>query len=242
MKVAKTLVPIFCDYASKPFKFIANTKAMKTLCDKFEMTPEKAIAGTAIASIASKDALGCGLYVWQSMHNEKIPEEKRSFVAALDATNGILMIASQLLMFFTISNKKFQEKLFGKMFKHIFSNENKIAYVSHMRARPDYKALSKETIGKEFDKIKERTQETFKFLSALIASTTLAKRVIVPFIATPMAGWAKDKFFDKNVKKEGNNTESTGAENIATKVDADNATSTPKEEYKGNLLKKFTTN
>ena len=245
MKVAKTLVPIFCDYASRPFKYIANTKTMQKICDKFEITPEKAIGATTIASIVGKDAIGCYMYVKQSLNNDKIPEEKRSFVAALDATNGILMILSQLLMYFTISSKKFQHKLFDKMFNKIFNSELREKYVSQMRAKPNFKSVSKDDLRKEFDKIKERSQDTFKFLTSLIASTTLAKRVIVPFIATPLAGWAKDKYFDKNAKKTNEKQNASDANNKleGKEQSAENNVSPANlPEFKGNLLQKYITN
>ena len=201
MKVSSPIAVTALKTVAKPFQWFANTKLMTKVCDKFEMSPEKAIALTTIASIVGKDGIGCYMYVKQSLHNEKIPEEKRTFVAALDLTNGGLMILSQLLMFFTISNKKFQNKIFGKMFKKIFSDNARKQYTTYMRSKPEYAGVSKEEIFKSFDAIKDRTKDTFSFLTSLIASTTLAKRVIVPFIATPLASYAQKKMMgDKPVK------------------------------------------
>ena len=178
---------------SKPFQWIANTKLMGKICDKFEMTPEKAASIASIVSIVGKDGIGCYMYVNQSLHNEKIPEEKRSFVAALDLTNGGLMILAQLLMFFTFQNKKFQGKMFGKLFDKTFSDKARKNFASYMRSKPEYAKMSKEEIFKSFDKIKQSTKDIFGSLTSLVAATILAKRVIVPFIATPMASWAQKK-------------------------------------------------
>ncbi len=208
MKISAPTRVMAMNVISKPFKWIANTKVMNKICDKFEITPEKAMAVTTIASIVGKDSIGCYMYVKQSLNNEKIPEEKRSFVAALDLTNGGLMILSQLLMFFTISNKKFQNKLFGKMFNKVFSENAKKSYTKIVRMKEGMVAKSKDEIHQEFYKLKEATADTFSFLTSLIASTTIAKRIIVPFIATPMASWAQAKILNKGktekVSKETN--------------------------------------
>lgn len=186
---------------AKPFQMLANTPIMKVICDKFEKNPEQVMALTTIASIVGKDGVGCYMYVKQSLNNEKIPEEKRSFVAALDLTNGGLMILSQLLMFFTISNKKFQNKLFGSMFNKIFSDHAKKQYITYIRSNPKFRDLQKQVIGADFDKIHNRAKDTFGFLTSLIASTTIAKRVIVPFIATPLASWAQKNVLEKDKNK-----------------------------------------
>ena len=259
MKIPSNSIPILVDMAAKPFKWMANSKWMKGACDKFEITPEKAMAYTTIASIVGKDSIGCYMYVKQSLNNEKIPEEKRSFVAALDLTNGALMIAAQLLMFFTISNKKVQNALFGKMFNRVFGEKARIKYYEHMRTKAENCSKTKEDIFKTFDDVKARTQDTFGFLTSLIASTTIGKRVIVPFIATPLAGWAKDKFIDKEKNKDTQTDISKGkskesaAKNVSDvknidvkKSDSstnltDSVKKEPEQEFKGNLLTKHTT-
>ena len=57
------------------------------------------IALIGVLSCVTKDALGCYLYVKQSMSNKDIPKDKRGFVAALDLVNGVFMIGMQLLTF-----------------------------------------------------------------------------------------------------------------------------------------------
>ena len=86
---------------TKAYNWLANKVTRKTVDD--------VIAYTTIGSVVAKDAVGCAMYVYQSLHNEKIPENRRGFVAALDLTNGGLMIASQLLLFFGM--RKINDKL-----------------------------------------------------------------------------------------------------------------------------------
>ena len=77
-------------------KWFSETKFMtKKAFPKYEKDDAKLIAGVGVASIVAKDGLGCYLYVKQSLNNDKIPEDKRKFVAALDLANGGLMIAMQ---------------------------------------------------------------------------------------------------------------------------------------------------
>ena len=58
MKVAKTLVPIFCDYASKPFKFIANTKAMKTFVSSIQTRSAKRLSGFSKSAMYGASVIG----------------------------------------------------------------------------------------------------------------------------------------------------------------------------------------
>jgi len=156
------------------------------------------VAGLGLASIALKDGLGCYMYVKQSLNNKNIPEEKRKFVAALDLANGGLMIIAQVLMFKTISNAKVQAKWFEKLFGKYFSRS----------ARKGYKAalsMGENNVGKlsnteyniAFKNLKKNIAGYFNILTSLVAATVLAKRVIVPFIATPLAEKAKGLLGDK---------------------------------------------
>lgn len=251
MKINSPLIPMVMNYATRPFTWLANTKTMQRACDKFEVSPEKALAVTTLASILGKDSIGCYMYVKQSLNNEKIPEEKRSFVAALDLTNGGLMILSQLLMFCTISNPKVQNKLFGKAFNKIFSEDAKKMYAKAMRKNADFKPKTKEELYKSFDSVKKHTADMFSFLTALAASSIIAKRVLVPFVATPLAGWAQEKMIaaskaKKKLLKQNNNENKTDnfKKQETNKLDVDDKTSQtvriPVVSSKSNLLDIYT--
>lgn len=176
----------------KPLNMVANAKPMKTVCKNFQGKNLKYISALAVGSMVLKDGLGCYMYVKQSLGNKDIPDEKRKFVAALDLANGGLMIAAQLIMFATISNKAFQEKLFNKTFGKFFERAAKKGCKESLHSTGNFGGKS---FGKEFnmvfDKYHGDIKGTFGLLTTLVASTIIAKRIIVPFIATPLAEKAK---------------------------------------------------
>ena len=157
-------------------------------------TVDKIIRYTTIGSVVAKDAVGCGMYVYQSLHNDKIPEKRRKFVSALDLTNGILMIASQLIFFFAMG--KINDKIFDKIFKSFSKNSKAFCNYSE-RLRADQKILrklgkidnvdSKDNISEQFIAMKDIAKSLIKSVTELAAATILAKRIVVPFIATPLA-------------------------------------------------------
>ncbi|HNW26603.1 MAG TPA: hypothetical protein PLG15_01280 [Candidatus Gastranaerophilaceae bacterium] len=175
----------------KPLKTLAKMNLIKKVTKEYRGNNIKFIAGLGIFSIILKDGLGCYLYVKQSLANKKIPEDKRKFVAALDLTNGGLMISSQILAFLTVSNEKVQEKLFGKLFGKTFDNLAKKFYVKINAVKNDTTKMTLQEFEECFKKFKGGTKNIFAFLTSLVAATILAKRVIVPFIATPLADKAK---------------------------------------------------
>ena len=110
------------NWAQKTIKWLSECKPMKNkVFPNYEKDNAKFMSMIGVTSIVLKDGLGCYFYVKQSLNNDKIPEDKRKFVAALDLANGGLMIAMQLLMFSTISNKKAQGKIFIKLFGNNFT-------------------------------------------------------------------------------------------------------------------------
>lgn len=175
----------------KPLKWLSEVKPMEYVCKKYRANKRNFISGVGIASIVIKDGLGCYFYVNQSLHNEKIPDDKRKFVAALDLANGGLMIAMQILMFKTISNKIMQEKMFKKMFGKHFDRASRKGYEAILKGREKYKNIPDAEFKKAMDGIKDTTFDAFANLTSLIAATTIGKRVIVPFIATPLADKTK---------------------------------------------------
>lgn len=172
---------------------------------------------TALISALTKDAFGCYYYVTQSLNNDRIPEDKRGFLASLDFMNGVLNVGIQLTIGLWIDkhSKEWFDKLpIGKALEKI--NTEKIA-----------KAITPMVNGKsekESDKVNFEQVDKFlrekltgigkqeggaaKWLKVgysaaimLIATQVVIKRMIVPFIATPSAGWVKKKFLDKDKPK-----------------------------------------
>lgn len=184
-----------------PIDKIVQTRFAKYSCENYRKDNLKFIGALGIASIALKDGLGGYMYVTQSLNNKKIPEEKRKFVAALDLTNCGLMIASQILMFLTISNKKVQERMFNGIFKKIFDSPVAKTCEEKIRNNPKFKDLSTKEFSEIFGKFKKDVSGFFGIFTSLVASTIIAKRVFVPFLATPLADKAK-KAMCKNDKQD----------------------------------------
>ena len=186
---------------SKVLGAASNAKPMKKLGEQFQKNPENTLALMTVASIVVKDGVGCYKYVTQSLNNERIPEKQRNFVAALDLTNGILMILAQIGMFFAM--KKFSEPIFNRLFKKSFNDKNAKDIVTRIRMlqhKAGIEPARKLTIEKEYEKVRKEALDVFKFVADIAAATIIGKRVIVPFIATPLANIVKDKM---NLHKHG---------------------------------------
>lgn len=209
---------------SKALGAASKAKPIKWIGKKFQENPEQALALTTVASIVVKDGVGCYKYVTQSLKNDRIPEKQRSFVAALDLTNGILMILAQIGMFFAM--KKFSEPIFNKLFKKSFNEKNAKDIVTRIRKlqHDAGKEVSRKlTIEKEYQKVRDDALTVFKFVADIGAATILGKRVIVPFIATPLANVVKDKMEAKkhkdDQKPEENNNVKEHVNDVGDKVE-----------------------
>lgn len=184
------------DYTlKKPDKWLSNTSMLEKTCEKFQDPKNNAawIAGLGVASIVLKDGFGCYLYVKQSLENKKIPEDKRKFVAALDLANGGLMILLQTLMTYTISKKVFQEKMFNKLFGKMFNRQSSKSIQAVMESKEHLKGKVKgnQDFHRAFESYKDASISALGSLTALIAATTVGKRILTPFIATPLADKTK---------------------------------------------------
>ncbi len=182
-----------------------KTRPVKGLCNYFNKDFKKALALTTMGSIVAKDGIGCAMYVYQSMNNKEIPEKRRNFVAALDLTNGILMIAAQIGMFFAM--KKFNETLFPKMFSKTFDKGAKVLKPIVEQARVNmkkagFKPPKKFIFEQNYNAIKKGCFDTFTFITELAAATIVGKRIIVPFIATPLAQKVEKKMNEKHPLEE----------------------------------------
>ena len=165
-----------------------NLKPAVKLGKKFEIDAEKALATATVTSIILKDGIGCAMYVGQSINNDKIPEKKRKFVAALDLTNGILMIGAQIAMFFAM--RKYSGPMFKALFKKSFNPQTRSNIISKIRMQDMEKTghtAKKQVINRAFDKVESDGAGLFKFVLDIAAATILGKRVIVPLVATPLA-------------------------------------------------------
>lgn len=154
-----------------------------------------AASGIALASTMSKDIVATYYYVTQSAKNKKIPPEKRSFVAALDLGNGIMNVIGALAI--GLPMKGWMEKLFdSKIEKKYFSTE--VAEKTMQKIAEAGKKIDKEKFMEAFMKRKDLAKTGLCVMGTLVGSQIIAKRILTPLIATPMAS-----VFEKLFKKDG---------------------------------------
>lgn len=171
---------------------IMNSWALKKLTS---MRSSSAIATAAVVSLVSKDALNCYYYVSQSLKNEKIPDDKRNFVAGLDLANGILNIVFQLGLGNLIVNNS--DKVFDKYVAPKYYGPKAMENFAK-----NNKGYTQQAIKEAFDKRLTIAKGGMKLIATLVGTTIICKRILVPLIATPMASYFR-KQFDKN-KSNGN--------------------------------------
>ena len=185
---------------SKVIGYITKPKCAEKVLDWFDKDLDKALAYSTIGSIVAKDGIGCAMYVYQSLNNKDIPAKRRSFVASMDLTNGALMIAAQILMFFGM--RKVSRKLFNKFFgSKIFAPQNLGSAAEQLRMNQRAIGLTpirKPPIFEVIYKHRDKLSKGFGDILDLVAATIIGKRIVVPFIATPLAGkmenWMNKKF------------------------------------------------
>lgn len=206
----------FGEYAAKGIGSFARNKHVRNICEKFKDDPIKYAGYATLASLATKDAVGCYLYVTQSLNNKKIPEDKRRFVANMDLTNGILNVVTQIALTFGL--KKFYRPMFDKM---LYKSFNKKACKELITAyRKDAKAsgdavLRKLEAEKKLKETKDTIYSAFEATMNIVVATIIAKRCVVPFLSTPLTQYftnrhdkkveaqkAKEQKSDVNVEKE----------------------------------------
>ncbi len=222
----------------KPMKWASETKFLRYVCGKYNATEAektKFMSAVSVSSIVLKDGFGCYLYVKQSLNNDKIPADKRKFVAALDLANGGLMIAMQLLMFFTVSNEKLQKKMFNKLFGKRFERSASKGLQAILSKQEKLKGMTGEEFHKGLEKYKGSITSAFGCLTSLVAATIFGKRVVVPFIATPLAdktkAWMSRNDKPEKLHKDTKNTYDTEEKDILKQNDSE-------QDDKTNLLEK----
>ena len=163
---------------------VANSKFMKSC---FSERAGEMAATIALWSTTTKDAVNCYYYTNQSLHNKKIPEENRKFVAAIDLSNGFLNVASQLTLGAYIKNKL--PNAFDKLFKN-------------SSLKGGTRAAAK---------------NGFILLGTLIFAQIILKRVLTPFLATPMAHYIKE-YGEKKVSAKKTSNEGAETPSVQSKL------------------------
>ena len=173
---------------------IAKTKPAKALTAPYAPA---AIGAITMASVLTKDVVNCFYYVTQALNNERIPEEKRSFVAGLDLANGILNVITQSAAGtgFNRFLKKYYKPLVEDKF---FSND----LPSKLAKKYKLDLCVAENYTKS---LKTAAHAGAVAFGTLFVTQVICKRIIVPLLATPMATYFKGKFdTNKKNKKQDN--------------------------------------
>lgn len=175
---------------------ISKSKPAKYMTKKFQSNYDSALAWTTVGSIIAKDGIGCCKYVSQSINNKDIPDERRPFVTSLDLTNGVLMIGTQIAMFFLM--RKYSEKMFNAVFKKSFNPKNKDNILTTLRMKA--KKLNqipprKIEAEKAYEEVRSTFLSIFKFVMDVGIATIIGKRILTPFMATPLAGVVEKKVY-----------------------------------------------
>lgn len=180
---------------SNIFEKLAKSKTINNALDYIETNPANAARMLLMANVA-KDVINCGFYTYQSLNNKDIPEEKRNFVAALDLSNGILNIGTQLLAGLWFTTKSVQAKICNGLFGKVANNYERFIKNNYPKIdNQDLQAKIQRSI--DHQKIFGKCKSGFTAISTVVITTILAKRVVVPFLATPIASWFKNKYMNK---------------------------------------------
>lgn len=195
MSIISPVTNLVTTATQKADKWLSRTSIIKKTAEKFQDPKKNAawISGLGVASIVLKDGYGCYLYVTQSLNNKKIPEDKRKFVAALDLTNGGIMMLLQILMTYTISKKAVQANMFKKIFGKKFNRQASKGMQAILESKDHLKGKIKgnQQFHREFEAYRDAAISALGTLTTLIAATTIGKRILTPLIATPLADKAK---------------------------------------------------
>lgn len=188
---------------------VANSRLAKYSGTQVFNNNRDFIDGLGVASIIAKDGLGCYLYVTQSLNNKNIPDDKRKFVASLDLTNGLLMILFQIAVF--KMSKPLLTKLFNKTVGKMFERPLRKTYHAMVKNKPEFADISGPKFSEAFAKVNNGVKDAFIGIMSLASAAIVGKRMLVPLVATPLAGSVEKWMNEREAKKNG-----TYVENKAT--------------------------
>ena len=132
--------------------------------------------------------------------------------------------------------------MFNKFFGKMFDRPLKKTYQAIVKNTPGFENIGNIEFTRGFEKLRGRAKDAFGGVTSLVAATIIGKRVIVPFIATPLAGVVEKMMAKHDAKKKGLNFEGNKPNEIqnvnATNSDA-NKPSEQKKVSDTNLLNKY---
>ncbi len=193
----------------KAVNWLSNSGLMKKLN---KPSVAGAASAIALASTTSKDIVSTYYYVTQSMNNKKIPEEKRSFVAALDLGNGIMNVITAFAI--GLPMKGWMEKLFDKKIANKCFNADKLRASAKEFVEKAGKTFDEKKFMEALGARKGLARTGLCVLGTLVGSQVIGKRIITPLFATPMAD-TFEKIFKKDKGDKKPEKELTSEEKVA---------------------------
>lgn len=161
-------------------------------------------ANLALISTLTKDALGCVMYTTQSYKNKEIPDDKRTFVTALDFSNGICNVFIPMVTGPILS--KHSDKLFNKWFGHNFDDAACVRMYDTLTKNG--KNVSKDMVNHV---IKKQSRNWgiagFGVITMLVYSQIFVKRMVTPTISTSMADFVKVQIEKMEDRKQANDVQ-----------------------------------
>lgn len=204
----------------------AGNKIMESKWGNIAMpeNPTDIAKALALYSTTTKDAVNCYYYTTQSYNNEKIPEDKRKFVAGIDLANGILNVITQLTLglFVNKHSGEWFDKIFNGGFRIDSANSESILnkvnnFLGNNNLKTDEAGMKKALKG-----VNKGMKGGFGVIAVLIVTQIIAKRMIVPFLSTPLAGYFKKILESQEAKAGIKKPEEAETENLDIEETSDN--------------------
>ncbi|MDD3149968.1 MAG: hypothetical protein PHV68_03965 [Candidatus Gastranaerophilales bacterium] len=161
----------------KLIKKAAESKTFEKHFNKCIDNPTYATRVLILTNV-SKDTFAYALRVKNGLTNKEMPEEKKKYVVAMDAAMGGVTTVAQIATGWVLSSPKVLEKATKKLFGHLGENSKRF----------------------------KQARAGFVAVSTLVFSMLLAKRVVVPLLAGPMADKIKISIDKSNPTKLKNNS------------------------------------
>ncbi len=120
---------------------------------------------TLLVTSVSKDVFAYALRVHNTMKNDEIPKDKKSFVAKMDATTGFTTAIVQVGTGLALASEKVQKTICKHLFKGLDENS----------------------------KLYKQASSGLGVVLPLVGATLFAKRILVPLISSPIAGYLENK-------------------------------------------------
>lgn len=158
-------------------------------------------ANLALWSTLTKDAVGCVMYTVQSYNNKEIPDDKRTFVTALDLSNGISNVTIPLITGPILN--KYSDRLFDGFFGKHF--DDAASERMHAKLTKAGRNFSKESVA---NVIKKQSRDWgklgFGVITMLVYSQIFVKRILTPTLSTSLADYVKiyiEKYDERKAEK-----------------------------------------